>query len=95
MRPSEVLRRAERYLDAHGVESRLGAILEPELAEDIRHVTLDGTFADDQRPGDFLVAATLGQQAQHFSLAVSELGTGLGLTRRGDLLHQTPRDFRM
>src|SRR5207302_1549372 len=80
---------------AHGVERGLGAILKPELAQDIRHVSFDRPFADDQRPRDFFVAATLRQQAQDFSLALGQLRARFGLARRGDLLHQSPRNFRM
>src|SRR4051794_34726048 len=51
----------------------LGRRGEPELAEDARHVLLDGALGHDHLGGDRVVGAALGHQAEHLALARGEL----------------------
>src|SRR5258708_5657534 len=80
---------------AHGKQGGLGAVLQAELAQDVRDVAFDRALAHNQGAGDLFVAATVGEQAQDFALAIGELGAGVGLARTGDLLHQPPRYLGM
>ena len=53
-------------------QCRLGAALNIELFEYMMNVNLDRGFADEQRPGDFLVGQTLGDQTENLLLAVGQ-----------------------
>src|SRR5690606_37273326 len=61
-----------------GVERRLGAALEAELREQVRHVRLHGGLADAQLLRDGLVAGAGGDQLQHLELALGERLAHLG-----------------
>ena len=50
----------------------LGAVFGLELGQDVGDVVLDRALADDQAVGDVFVRRALGQQQQHFALAVGE-----------------------
>jgi hypothetical protein len=48
----------------HGVDDGLGAVVDGELAQDARHVVLDGLLRDGERVGDLLVRHALGDVVQ-------------------------------
>src|SRR4051794_16305213 len=52
----------------------LHAVAQGELGEDVGDVGLDGSLADVQGGGDFGVALSGSQRAEHFALAVGQAG---------------------
>jgi hypothetical protein len=67
------------------VEGRLCAALDPELAEDVAHVGLHGLLADVQLPGDFLVGAAHGEEAEDVGFT---LGESFRALRRADFAEE-------
>ena len=56
-----------------GIDKRLHAIIDLELAEDAAEVVLDRLLANREPEGDLLVAEALGQQVKDFDLPLREL----------------------
>src|SRR5580698_1065267 len=56
-------------LVAEGKDRYLDTVLQAEFGEDAADVGLDGLLADRQVPADLPVAATAGEQAEHFAFA--------------------------
>jgi hypothetical protein len=54
------------------IESRLGAVRQVELAQDIAHMLAHRALADDQLVGNLLVRPALGDEAEHLDLSVRE-----------------------
>src|ERR687891_574469 len=77
--------RIERRLDdpaSNGVNSRLDAVLDLQLHEDVRDVVLDRLRADEELARDLGVVLAVRDQLQDLELAVGELGPD----RRGGVL---------
>src|SRR5215208_314408 len=66
-----------------GVDHRLHAVAQAELAEQVRDVGLDCGVGEDQRRGDLGVGEAGGEHPQHLLLALSELGDLVRRARDG------------
>ena len=64
-----------------GAENRLHAVVDVELVVEMLEVHFDGIDANDQRQRDFLVCASIREQAQHLQLAFAEHEIGRGTLR--------------
>ena len=50
----------------------MGAVVGLELAQNVRHVPLDGILADGKLSGDLFVGVTARDQTQHFQFALAQ-----------------------
>src|SRR4051794_16389072 len=64
-----------------GVDDRLHAVAQAELAEQVGDMALDGCLGDDEHFGDLAVRQSSGEHAQDLALALGQLREALGRLR--------------
>src|SRR5262249_1642795 len=67
-----------RHATLESEQDQVGAAANPEFAEQIRDVELDGALGNVELAGDFLVRKVLQKRVEHFLFSAAEIGDRVG-----------------